>query len=1221
MSSEVDTLEIKVEAQARGANSQLDKLVSNMESLSNSLKGVNSSGLQGLANGVSKLASAMQGMSGVKTTDFSRLARNIEKLGNIDTSNLSKVASMMNTLSKSVRSFTTTASADSGSIATLSKNLKQFSKLNTKNLNYGNNNTSSGIKQTASASKTLTSSAEKSGNSLRNLSNRLSRLSDGLTNTKTKTRSLASSFGYFYASCFVLIRVVKSLGNSIKNAADYIEEYNYFNVVTGKVASDWGKQYAQYGYDNAESYGNSFRTRITDLIGKMSGYQINDNGTLSMLDGGNLGLDVTALTNYSAGLMQVTNSLGLTGEASTNTSEALTMLAGDMSSLRNVDLSTAMTNLQSGLIGQSRALYKYGIDITNATLQTYAYKNGITTAVSEMTQAEKMQLRMIAIMDQSGVYAGDLANTINSVANQYRMFKNNITALSRTIGSLFIPVIQKVLPFINGLVIAMQRLFTWVGGLLGIDLAPIINDSGTGYSDAMDDIADDSDNASDAMDGAKESAKELKNELMGFDEINKLSDTSDSSGKGASSKNKGAGSGIDLSDAIARSMADYKKRWQDAFNSMDNKAVKFANDIETYFKRMWTAIEPFRKSVKSLWEEGLSKFAHFTWTALKDFYNSFLVPIGTWAFATEGAGITRLVDVFNELLNEIDWDRLNKSLNEFWKAIEPYAEQFGEGLIDFFKGLGELAVDVINAFPGILDRFTSALNRGNPESARKWGKAFGALAVGLMALKGVGKVIGGIASLGSNIAGISDGLGALFGSGGVLSTIGGAFTSLGSSLGIVETGASGAATGLTATASAALPIVAIAAAIAAGLGYVYATNEDVRSSVNSSLSAISDNLQPLFSFITDTVIPDIGNGFNGLKDTLQPMTDFINGAFTSAWKDILCPALQFFAETVVPEVIFTLKNLWDNVIAPLANLLNSILAPAIQFVADIFTILWKNVIVPLGQYTVDVFGAEFQLLSGIFNNVVIPAINGVISDLQTIWNYVLKPIAEYMQTVFMPVFDAVTTHIGNLVSDLKEIFKGLIEFINGVFSGDWSGAWNGIKDAFDGIWSLISDIAKGPINMAIGYINAMISGVQYAINACISGLNQLSFDVPDWVPVIGGQTWGFDVSQVSFGTIDYLANGGFEDVGQLFVANESGPEMVGTLDGKSAVANQKEITDALASVIGPEVYNAVSQAIANSRGNNTPVVQLVGDTGKIFKVVQDGAIDYTRQTGEPAFPV
>lgn len=96
-----------------------------------------------------------------------------------------------------------------------------------------------------------------------------------------------------------------------------------------------------------------------------------------------------------------------------------TPVAGDISSLFNVDYSTVAQNLQSGLIGQSRALYKYGIDITNATLATYAYNLGISKSVSEMTQMEKQQLRVLAILDQSKVSWGDLANRrkkVNDIA-------------------------------------------------------------------------------------------------------------------------------------------------------------------------------------------------------------------------------------------------------------------------------------------------------------------------------------------------------------------------------------------------------------------------------------------------------------------------------------------------------------------------------------------------------------------------------------------------------------------------------------------------------------------------------------------------------------------------------------------------------------------------------------------------------------------------------------
>ena len=109
----------------------------------------------------------------------------------------------------------------------------------------------------------------------------------------------------------------------------------------------------------------------------MTGFKIGEEGGLYASDSIGLGLDPDKIMGFQAEVSSITNAVGLMGETSLNTSKALTMLSADLSSLKNQDLETVMTNLRSGLIGQSRALYKYGIDITNNTLQTYALANGI----------------------------------------------------------------------------------------------------------------------------------------------------------------------------------------------------------------------------------------------------------------------------------------------------------------------------------------------------------------------------------------------------------------------------------------------------------------------------------------------------------------------------------------------------------------------------------------------------------------------------------------------------------------------------------------------------------------------------------------------------------------------------------------------------------------------------------------------------------------------------
>lgn len=125
------------------------------------------------------------------------------------------------------------------------------------------------------------------------------------------------------------------------------------------------------------------------------------------------------------------------------------------------------------------------------------------------------------------------------------------------------------------------------------------------------------------------------------------------------------------------------------------------------------------------------------------------------------------------------------------------------------------------------------------------------------------------------------------------------------------------------------------------------------------------------------------------------------------------------------------------------------------------------------------------------------------------------------------IMNAYLQNVSNIFGDVKQIFGGLIDFIAGVFLGDWSRAWNGIVDAFGGIFSLIADIAKGPINMVIGLINGMLDGLESGINWIVRKINGLSFDVPDWVPVIGGDHFGFDLPEVGFGSIPYLAEGGY----------------------------------------------------------------------------------------------
>lgn len=531
------------------------------------------------------------------------------------------------------------------------------------------------------------------------------------------------------AKLYVVVRSLRGVADYVKDAVtssmDYIEEYNYFDTTLGKIASEWGKDYKKYGYQNAKEYGESFKNRLTQTMGKMTGFQIKNDGTLSDLGKKNLGLDPTQMTNYAAGVAQVTNSVGMTGEASTVTSKALSMLAGDMSSFRNLDMDTVMNNFSAGLIGQSRALYKYGIDITNATLQQYAYDNGIKKSLSDMTQNEKMQLRMLAILDQSKVAWGDLAKTINSPSNQIRLLQNNFKSLSRTIGNMFLPAVAKVLPYVNGLVIAVRKLFEWTASMLGIKLKDVIGESGGGYSDAFDGLEDSADDAKDSVDDTSDSVKKLSKQLMGFDELNVITTNSNKDKKDDDKNSKP----IDLTSQLSDALGDYEKVWNKAYDDMTSDAEKFAGKLTKLFKDAWNSgdgteigeaiagwlnkgIDWVNKNVGKF-SDGLNKIAGILGTALNGFIGEY-----NWAGLGQAIGnsIKACLEAEEHFFDTVNWVNLGKGLatslnnaiktgviQQYFKTMASELKAGIETAFGFvttfdFQGLGEAVGQGINDF-------------------------------------------------------------------------------------------------------------------------------------------------------------------------------------------------------------------------------------------------------------------------------------------------------------------------------------------------------------------------------------------------------------------------------------------------------------------------------------------------------------------------------------------
>lgn len=1069
----------------------------------------------------------------------------------------------------------------------------------------------SGIDKISKSLRGATSSATKTGNSSNNLK-KFSSAMDVLTGSSKRSGSALKSFsqiaGSFYANTFLLVRGAKKLWQGVESSMDYVETFNYWKVALDKIGAGFGDQFKQFGYDSADAYVASFSGRLKDLTAKMTGFNIGESGDLVSTNEKNLGVDPEQLMNYQAKILGVTNSVGLMGETSIYAAKALSMLSADMSSLTNQDLSTVMTNFQSGLIGQSRAMYKYGIDITNATLQTYAYELGVSKAVTEMTQAEKMQLRLIAILDQSKVAWGDQANTINSVANQYRILKQQIQNLARTLGNLFLPIIKTVLPVVNGLVIAITRLFNVLGFKINGDswLKGLQDGISGGYGgDGLEDLADSADDATDSLNDAAGAAKKLKTTTLGIDELNIISPQEDS-GSGSAGGSTGGGS-IDLSGEIGDALLDYESVWEQAFSDSQNKAQQYADTITSVFEDMWDAIEPVRDAISNLWDNGLSKLANFTWTALKDFYENFLVPIGEWAFGTEDSGLTRLVNVINDGLMAIDWETLNTSLKNFWIAIEPYAEQFGEGLIDFFEDLTGIAVDVINNIfgeGGAVQSITDWLNNNDPERARSWGYALGFLVTAIGGLKIVDSVLSGISafakllnnlSLTKAITSLATGIGTLVTSIGILKSGGllettGLFSKLANAIALTACGAGTlheafvAMFGAIGTAVAGIgsiisgAVLAVAnffsmwengwnvlgeilkdlgialTAVGAVILGVAATPAAIVAAVVAAASTIvivaHDNWDAICGWFSGAAEWFNTNVITPVSDYFKGLWTSVSGFFTSLWTDISnvwSTVSQWFSDNVVEPIVGFFGGLWTRVKQYFEGLW--IIVQAVWIVSS--TWFDENVTTPIK----DLFSAMKTKVSGFFS--------ALWDSIKEIWSLVSTWFDENVITPVQTAFDTFKTTVKDLFSTLWSGIKEVWKDVSSWFSDNvidpvkdaWETATEAIGGFFDGLW-------KGIETGVVGAMNAVIGGIESAINWIVGGINKIigGFNkIVSWAAKVAETDWG-GVDEVPTVKLQRLAKGGLANRATLAEIGEAGKEAVLPLENKRTM---KMIADSI----------------------------------------------------------
>ena len=164
--------------------------------------------------------------------------------------------------------------------------------------------------------------------------------------------------------------------------------------------------------------------------------------------------------------------------------------------------------------------------------------------------------------------------------------------------------------------------------------------------------------------------------------------------------------------------------------------------------------------------------------------------------------------------------------------------------------------------------------------------------------------------------------------------------------------------------------------------------------------------------------------------------------------------------------------------------------------------------------------------------------------LNKVSNWLKKTFCRDWRDVFGNTLGTVINGFVKIVSDImgsvKKVLNGIIDFIRGVFTGNWERAWKGIKNIFSGVFSGLKSVAKAPINGIIALINGALSAITSGLNAVKRALNKISVDIPSWVPGFGGKKFGFNFSMSSAPKIPMLAKGGIAQSETLAHIGENG---------------------------------------------------------------------------------
>lgn len=1238
-----ESIELQIKSDAQQATRAIGNLQAKLQGLGDTLNSLNGASISNFASGMSQLATSLRSVSSIDTRTFSKIATNMEKLGNLDTARLVSSASALKSMATELSGFAN-ISKQSAEITQLTASI---SKLGSKSASYAADNirnlgsalkevmttlssaprVSNNIIQMTNALANLSQQGSKVGSASRSLVTGFSNTSKSIKRTKSGFKGLASTIGKFYATYWLVMRAVGKLGSTVDLASQLTEVQNVVDTTFGDMAS----KVDDFTKTSIQDFGMSELT-VKQISSRFQALGTSVGITSQQVANG------TAVANKA--LMSQNNTLYKTTDSMADMSLNLTKLAGDMASFYDVDQADVAKSLQSIFTGTIAPLRRYGLDLTQATLSEWAMKNGLDSNIKSMTQAEKVLLRYNYVMANTQAAQGDFAKTANTWANSVRVLKQEFQAWGSIIGSVIINALKPFVQALNKVMLKVISFTRTVADALGAIFGWTIEISGRGSTvDGMEDIAGGVGDIGDSADESNKKAQKLKKTLLSIDEIHALDDNSGggsgsgSGGSGGGGAGGGADSSLKKTDGL---LEKYKSSIKDLYSLGKYIGDALASAMESIdWKKIYQKADNFGKGLADFLNGLISPRLFYDLGAtIAGSLNTalhFLNSFGT-TFDWTNFGLS-IANGINGFFENFDFALLAKTINAWVQGIYTMLttaiknvswKDVLKGITDFLSNLDIKTVEIIVGT--LLIKKIISLKLGSVALAfigKSLSKAIAqaiASKIGFELVEGAGigtaimqafKTI--FASLSTNLgllieglfSGLSlgDAITAAFGTGAVdlLATIGSAFSAIaGTILSIVNfvkmlkdgfswvneilmvIGVALATIGAILAGVAALPAVIVGAIVAA---------------VATIVVVVKDNWNAICELFST-----VGEWFNG--NVIKPVVSFfkdmwktISGFFGSLWKDIVTVwqgASKWFSSTVIEPIVGFFKGFATRA-------------------QQIFQGIWI------------IIQAIWIVASGWFNNNVITPISNLFNFLKTFIQTTIQTAKDFVfstwqgaaswfsGTVIQPIsnfFNMLKAGITSALSTAKNFVISTWQSVAGWFNGNvispitncFNIMKNGITNAFNYVWSSIRGGVTGAMNYVISKIENGVNFVVSGINSLLRGFNK----VVSMAAKVAGANWN-GVSLVPKVHIPRLASGGIFPRGEDGMAFINHNELVGKFsNGRNVVANNQQITEG----IKQAVMEGMAQVMMNSNagGNSAPVIENVFkcDSETLYRMTQVG---------------